>query len=162
MTEYRDLVRSVWNTVEIHDGSETFLASLEKIRPEIAILYAAHFCQSEVRNGGFTQFFWNSTGVLAPEAVQGFTAIGQGRVASVVQSAMDILGQPYVRDRADRQAKLNSLFRENVALPKHGELYDYSGATIFPSLDEQFKSLLGSENGGFSVAADTYAAKLFD
>jgi hypothetical protein len=25
---------------------------------QVGLLYAAHFCQSEVCNGGFTQFFW--------------------------------------------------------------------------------------------------------
>jgi len=27
------------------------------------LLYAAHFCLSEVHNGGFLQLFWNSTGI---------------------------------------------------------------------------------------------------
>ncbi|WP_369973953.1 DUF4375 domain-containing protein [Polaromonas sp. SP1] len=30
-------------------------------------LFAVHWCQSEICNGGFMQFFANSTGVLAPE-----------------------------------------------------------------------------------------------
>lgn len=117
--------------------------SYSKAPPPAGLLYASHFCQSEVCNGGFSQFFSNSTGVLAPEAVQGFRAIGQESVAKVVESAMLPLGSPYIRDREERQAVLETL------PPK-----------AFDDLDERFFALIETEAGGFQSAADRYAARM--
>ena len=100
-------------------------------------MFAAHFCQSEVCNGGFDQFFWNSTGVLAPEAVEGFRQIGQSQVAALVESAMELLGSPYPRDRDERQERLSHVPKPSL-----------------DSLDQKFFSLIESEAGGFEKAAD--------
>lgn len=60
-------------------------------------MFAGHFCQSEVCSGGFEQLFWNPTGVLAPEAVEGFREIGLPQLAALIESAIDLLGPPYPR-----------------------------------------------------------------
>src|SRR5271170_2757632 len=105
---YWDVIEPIWDDIDI-DSAESFQQTFRRVPLELGILYAAHFCQSEVCNGGFTQFFWNSTGVLAPEAVQGFIAIGQPKVATVVEKAMSMLGSPYLRDRSARWAALGGL-----------------------------------------------------
>ena len=56
----------------------------------------------EVYNGGFGQYFDNSTGTTAPEAVEGFDAIGMPAVAGIVRSAMTRLGDPYPVEREQR------------------------------------------------------------
>jgi hypothetical protein len=71
MNSYWDLVEPVWDEINIYDGPDVFLETFQKVPLKIGYLYAVHFCQSEVCNGGFGQFFFNSTGVLAPEAVRG-------------------------------------------------------------------------------------------
>src|SRR5579862_1429764 len=90
------------------------------------------FCQQETCNGGFKQFFSNSTAVLAPEAVEGFAAIGQVRVASTLGQALILLGSVNIRQRKDRQAAL-------ALLPRN----------CFEDLEERFFALIGSENSGF-------------
>jgi hypothetical protein len=144
------MAESYWRIVElisaeinIYEGPKVFLGTYSKVPPETALLYAAHFCQSEVCNGGFRQFFFNSTGVLAPEAVHGFRAIGQNRVAESVESAMLPFGSPYLRDRDARHSILDTMPPE-----------------AFDSLDEQFFELINTESGGFEAAADRYAAGL--
>ena len=54
-------------------------------------MFAAHFCRSEVCSDELEPFFWNPTGVLAPEAVEGFREIRLPRLAALVESAMDLL-----------------------------------------------------------------------
>jgi hypothetical protein len=54
-------------------------------------LYAAHWCISNVDNGGLLQFFWNSTGILAPEAREGFTIAGLKDLARVLEEASNEL-----------------------------------------------------------------------
>src|SRR5271170_7900760 len=94
---YWDVIEPIWDDIDI-DSAESFQQTFQNVPRELGLLYAAHFCQSEVCNGGFTQFFWNSTGVLAPEAVKGFEAISQPQLANVLSQAMALLGAPYLRE----------------------------------------------------------------
>ena len=139
---YWQVIEPIWNHINI-DQTSVFFDTYAKVPLKAALLYAAHFCQSEVCNGGFHQFFFNSTGVLAPEAAKGFRAIGQNKIAELVENAMLPFGLPYARDREERQSILDGLPVQSL-----------------DSLDEQFFSLIGTDAGGFEVAADRYAAGL--
>jgi hypothetical protein len=141
--KYWGVVEPIWDAVEIYEGPDVFLKTFGQVDHKAGLLFAAHFCQSEVCNGGFHQLFSNSAGVLAPEAVEGFTAIGETELAGVISQAMSVLGAPYVRDRAPRRAALDRLSSDS-----------------FKELDEKFLALIDTENGGFTVAADNYAAHL--
>jgi uncharacterized protein DUF4375 len=77
----RRAVQKGVNVINIYDGPDIFLKTFAQVRREVGLLYATAFCQVEVCNGGLSQFFGNSTGVLAPEAVEGFIAIGQPQTA---------------------------------------------------------------------------------
>src|SRR6478672_11661355 len=85
---YWSLVKPIWRSISIYHGPDTFLRQFRVVRPESGYLFAAHWCQSEVRNGGLHQFFSNSTGVLAPEALTAFRAIGLSEWADVLAEAM--------------------------------------------------------------------------
>jgi hypothetical protein len=56
------------------------------------ILYAVRWCDAEVCNGGFHQFYTNPTGVLGPEAAEGFEAIGMKQVVAVVRDTLRFSG----------------------------------------------------------------------
>lgn len=139
MGDYWDAVEPFWDQINIYDGPDVFRSTYDSAPKIAGLMFAAHFCQSEVCNGGFDQFFWNSTGVLAPEAVEGFRQLGQSQVAALVESAMELLGSPYPRDRDERQERLS-----HVPKPSLG------------SLDQRFFSLIESEAGGFEKAADRF------
>lgn len=178
MVAYWSSIEPIWDVINI-DTPEAFLVTFAKVRPELGALYAAHFCQSEVCNGGFTQFFWNSTGVLAPEAVKAFKAIGLAQTSNIVQKAMDMLCQPYLRDRAPRQKALRSLHPENEEPPVENGTHEegteerdllaliaqdtvpgYRRVKAFSPLEEEFYLGLESEKGGFELAADKYAERI--
>jgi hypothetical protein len=55
-----------------------------------------------MHNGGLLQLFWNGTGVLVPEGIEGINTIGMPRTASFLQRAADALGSPFPRERDDR------------------------------------------------------------
>src|SRR5271165_4398088 len=154
---YWNAIDPIWDDIDI-DSAESFLQTFGTVPRELGLLYAAHFCQSELCNGGFTQFFWNSTGVLAPEAVEGFVAIGQLKVADVVGRAMAMLGASYSRDRTARWAALDQLLTR-ADRPASGLGYGgYKNIDLFRPLEDDFYSLLATEAGGFESAADQYAA----
>lgn len=146
---YWAAVEPIWKSISIYDGPEDFLGQFAAVRIELGHLFAAHWCQSEVCNGGFHQFFHNSTGVLAPEAAAGFVAIGMLGCAGVVAQAIEHFGAPYPRDRGDRMESLRA-----VSGQKREEW------NPFTKLDSRFYELLKNENGGFAIAADRYADKI--
>jgi hypothetical protein len=137
------LIEPVCNEIEIHDGPEVFARTFAGVPRPAGLLYAAHFCESEVCNGGFNQFFSNSTGVLAPEAVEGFKAIGQDLVAQIIQEGCSLFGITFPRDRTFRQSKLKTI-----------------DSKVLDSLDKKFYEIIDKENGGFVAAADHYAARV--
>ena len=85
---YLEALEPYWDRISIDDGSETFLSQFAEAPRFIRTIFAAHWCQAEVCNGGFHQFFKNSSGVLAPEAVEAFRSLGMPLVAQVVANAM--------------------------------------------------------------------------
>jgi len=66
--------------------------------------------ESEVNNGGFHQYFLNSTGALAPYSVDALKAVGAVQTAGLVQQALAQVGNG-IRwpDDTARKAVINSL-----------------------------------------------------
>ena len=138
---YWPRVKEVWETISIHDGAERFENDFRSAPFVARTLFAAHWCDSEVCNGGFDQFFYNSTGVLAPEAVAAYRLIGMPQLAAVVDRALNWFDKPYPRERSQRKLRMT--------WPK--------GGRQFGTYDDEFYRLKKSENGGFLAAADAYA-----
>lgn len=139
---YWTLIEEAFDKVSVHDGHAVFAKQAHEYPEHVRHLLAAHWCQSEVCNGGFNQFFGNSTGVLAQETVLGFRAIGLGEVAAHVQKGVDRFGNQYPTDRSARLRKLKGgLFSRKI---------DCS------DLDDRFYELL-EQAGGFDERANSYA-----
>ena len=82
-------------TFNFYEGREKWIESTANAPREAVILYSLHWLHLEVYNGGFWQYFFNSTGTSFPEAVEGFRAIGMPEVALVVENAAAKLGESY-------------------------------------------------------------------
>jgi len=167
---YWDFIQPYWEVFDIYNGPDRFESSIRGAPRFAVLLYAAHFCQSEVHNGGFLQFFWNNTGVLEPEAIEGYTVIGMPTLASLLNEAASFLGTPYPRNRDDRWDALlaasGHTSREIEGIfKKQSNLYlafaDATRGLPFDSLDKQFWQAAKTENGGFEVAATRYAQSPF-
>ncbi len=70
----RERIGSECADVNIYDGEDAFYESTKSVPRQSLVLYAVFFCDSEIRNGGLRQLFGNSTGILVPEAIEGFRA----------------------------------------------------------------------------------------
>lgn len=145
--DYWDLIEPFWDEISIYDGPHVFLRQYAAAPRAAQVLFAAHWCESEVSNGGLAQLFDNSTGVLAPEAVTAFRAIGMPKAAAALERAMSVFGPEYPRERDVRQAVL-------VAAREPGER---TAQRLFEEHDAAFYNHLEIENGGFQSAADAYA-----
>lgn len=145
-SEYWSLIEPVWKLINIYRSTNEFLRQFRSVPPVVGHLFAAHWCQSKIRNGGLHQFFTNSTGVLAPEAFEGFRAIGLTEWAEILADAMGFFGDSYPRDRVERRKMLDEQSGHER------EEWDPFGA-----LDEQFFAWLRAEPDGWVRAADRYA-----
>lgn len=66
--------------------------------------------ESEVNNGGFDQYFFNSSGRLVPNVVAALHAIGASAMAQVVQRAIEAVGQDVQwQDDTARQVYMTEL-----------------------------------------------------
>ena len=147
-TDYWQLVEPVWDSLVRWDEIPAFQSAFASTEASARTLFAAHWLYSEVCNGGFHQFYWNSTGVLAPEAADAYAAIGMPRTAEIVRRSMSWFPTPYPRDRETRIELLDS----------YAEMHPESHHP-FRSLDDEFYGVVESENGGFVCAANEFASR---
>lgn len=73
------------------------------------IFYIAQTLEMEVNNGGFSQFFYNSSGDFSSELVGAFTTIGANTTAAICQKAIDAFDRDIPVDRDERQEMLDEL-----------------------------------------------------
>lgn len=158
---YRSLVEPYWLVLNKSwdDEASGFVEVAKTVPAPVLHLYAAHWLRSEVDNGGLLQFFGNTTGLLAPEALSGFLAIGLRDTADVVKEAMEYFGTPYPRDRATRIDALPASARDyfgfsgSMDKPRARDEWD-----PFALLDIRFSDATDVRIGFFDTAADAYAA----
>ena len=105
----RERIGSACADVNIYDGEDAFYESTKSVPRQSLVLYAVFFCDSEIRNGGLRQLFGNSTGILVPEAIEGFRAIGLEACADTIEKASRLFGDTFPRDRWKRQEIIESL-----------------------------------------------------
>jgi hypothetical protein len=108
-------------------------------------IYAANWCVSEVDNGGFLQFFWNTTGILAPEASAGFERMGATVPARILTDAMRFFGAQYPRGRERRMQLLG------------GGVPDTRKSRPFEAEDDAFYGWFEAEKNRWATLIDQYA-----
>jgi hypothetical protein len=145
---YWKYVEPIWDSVSINNGGDIFVEQFSKLTEKEQVLFASHWAQSEILNGGLGQFFSNSTGVLAPEAAEALIKLGMPISAQAIKNAMLFFGEPYPRGRSLREEAFEEFFKKN-------------GETAIP-MEEQENIVaeeIEEENGGFEVAANLFASK---
>ncbi len=162
-TNYWDQIEEAFEAVDIYETYDVFKQGAAKY-PEWKIdILAVHWTMSETVNGGLEQYFNNSTGILAPEAVLGFQRIGKPELAAALQKAMALLGEPYPRERKERGERL-------AALTGGGEAQETEGFSLVPkwvakkvgmksrqSPFEEMDEVLGGAGDDVEEALDEYA-----
>src|SRR5262245_64943750 len=65
-------------------------AGLASHPPPMQVALCLHRLESEVNNGGFHQFFFNSSGEIVPETLEALAAIGAPKTRSLLERAVTI------------------------------------------------------------------------
>jgi hypothetical protein len=100
------VVQPMWDGLRTPYEPDERLAALTSGQRAV---YALRWVVAEVNNGGFDQLFFNSTGYLLPEAQEAARVLGSDAWAAVLDEAAAVLGEPYPRDRSERQERLDAL-----------------------------------------------------
>lgn len=100
---YPRIYEPYYDSLDFYQGRQQWEDSIKDIPVKAVHLFAIHWLHLEVYNGGFWQYFYNSTATSFPEAVEGFTAIGMPDVAGIVKEAAGKLGDPFPFDKDARE-----------------------------------------------------------
>ena len=105
-----------------YDGNMDALSDPERI------FLIALTCEIEVNNGGFAQYFYNSSGNYAGELENAFQKIGAVKLAEICRTALDAFGAELpsdVEERRELLAKLKSDEIDNVLDECDNAFYRY-------------------------------------
>lgn len=125
----RAAIDLVLDAATMYEGPRAFADSLRDATAEQRAIHAIWWTQSEVRNGGFSQFFMNSTAVVWPHFVGGVAAVG----APGMMEAIDIARRAFPR---------GDVPCDRVTMDQALELVDYEALS---RADDAFYELLDVE-----------------
>jgi hypothetical protein len=103
---------------------------IEKLSDVEKVFYFNTQLESEVNNGGFSQYFFNSSGDFANETVNSLSAIGAVQTASIYKKALLALGSELPKDRDEREELLDKILTDSV-----GELLSEYDAEFYKCAD---------------------------
>lgn len=86
-----------------------FGEKMEALNKDERLFYISQEVEREVNNGGFDQFFFNSSGNFSNEIVEVFKTIGTGARSEICQRAVDVFGATVPVDSFERQDLMEEL-----------------------------------------------------
>ena len=159
-----DRVREAWDWDNPAQAKEMTAA----LTPSQLALWAVLNADGQVCNGGFSQFFYNSYGELAEEALQGFRLLGMPEYADLFEQAYSQFAhRPIPKDRKQRIAILDALTGDSeegdavqVRDPEVPEMLVHYSAmakgteALWGTLESSYYALIDREDvpGGYNAA----------
>ena len=114
-----DNMEHIWNLTDTNDfvvamtehldNKTQYGEDMSALSEAERIFYITQTLEMEVNNGGFSQFFYNSSGNFSNELVVAFTAIGANATAAICQKAISAFGRDIPVDRDEREEMLDEL-----------------------------------------------------
>ena len=111
LTDTNDFVIAM---VEHLDEKTQYGENMSVLSEAERIFYITQTLEMEVNNGGFSQFFFNSSGNFSNELVSAFSSIGANTTAAICQKAIAVFGRDIPVDRGDRQDMLAELESDEI------------------------------------------------
>ncbi len=134
---------------------KAWLSLLEKHPVWVCDLVIADSMLSEVINGGFMQFFVNSSGDAAPEAAKAFQRIGVPRAGDAVTAAMQVFGADYPPEKTARKA---ILWQKAGVEPQPSD-YALFKSGLFDEMEDELCEAGGPDFEAIYDKMDEYAHK---
>jgi hypothetical protein len=91
-----DVIDIMWEHVNFYDELADYRRSIEPATKGQLAIYACTWYMSEVSNGGHDQFFFNSTGMVWQDALDGFALLGAEKHRAILAEAVAVFpnGKP--------------------------------------------------------------------
>ena len=119
-----DNMEHIWNLTDTNnfvvamtehlDNKTQYGEDMSALSEAERIFYITQTLEMEVNNGGFSQFFYNSSGNFSNELVGAFTAIGANATAAICQKAISAFGRDIPVDRDEREEMLDELGSDEI------------------------------------------------
>ena len=81
--------------------------NMQSLNEHERIIYVTQLLEAEVNNGGFDQFFGNSSGNLSNEIVSAFKQIGAMKTAAICEKAISVFSSPVPATQEERNQLLS-------------------------------------------------------
>ena len=111
LTDTNDFVVAM---MEYLDNKTNYGEDLSALSKAERIFYVTQTLEMEVNNGGFSQFFRNSSGDFSGELVDAFTTIGANTTAAICKKAISAFGRDIPADRDEREEMLDETETEEL------------------------------------------------
>ncbi len=112
-----------------NDYSKEFVRNMPK---PLRVVYLVNELEMEVNNGGFLQFFVNSSGIFAEETVEALDLIGANYTKLLLEQALQIIGK-YAENHESLRGRINTL--------KMHEIFKMSDLEFNEEMEEELKKL---------------------
>ncbi len=99
--------------------------NIENLNKHERVFFVAQTLEQEVNNGGFSQFFYNSSGDFSNEVVDAFTEIGASKTAEICEKALAVFNGKVPVDRDEREELLDDLDCDDVLNECDDAFYNY-------------------------------------
>ena len=103
------IIEPMISSIDIYGTWEEYETSLMAFTPLQRAFVAIFWYIAEVNNGGHDQFYHNATGIVWPEALEGFRLIGFTDGVRILSESAAKFGTPPPRDRSERQELMSKL-----------------------------------------------------
>lgn len=131
------LIQPLWYNVNIYDGLQEYNKDLSKFTIAQRRFLALLWYYAEVCNGGHDQFFFNSTGIVWKDALEGMRMIGDDADADNFQKAIDLFCGSVPFDREERIQALDEI-RKTDDFEKFDKIF-YDGDGFHERMEEYIK-----------------------
>ncbi|QKF61478.1 DMP19 family protein [Campylobacter curvus] len=109
---YFDVIEPLWFSVDIYDSYEIYERTLQPFSREQRYVFTTEWLIAEVSNGGFEQFFDNSTGIVLKDALEGLKQMDCDDAVSVIERVIECYGVFSSLDRKTRWVEMENISDE--------------------------------------------------
>jgi len=122
-----DLIQLVFDNIslKVEDDYDNSFETIQGLSEGRQAIYSIWLVEGEVNNGGFNQFYFNSSGEFAEMAVNGFELVGAVEYATLMKRANKIYAEQNIGDRQDRTIEdFSESYDDNPLNDLDTEFYD--------------------------------------
>lgn len=136
--DYFFIIAPMWEKGNIYDSYDVLNKSLMDFSLSQKYFYAIEWLIAEVFNGGFYQFFDNSTGIVWEDARKGFEMMKFDKMLAIMDNVQKIYGKQPSKVREERWKEIEKFHDDEMA-----EALDGLDGDFYEIEDELYQNIVG-------------------